>query len=206
MSARALAALPDLPPAAGLRRGVMVYRATPFIDDTFTIRTRKKSDTVAKGSTIIDGKDGEVQGETTIAQVRDVDAASFVKVYSAEVSAMADLSRDAHRCFLILFQCVQQSPNTDTIDMDLIKAQETFLAFAGKPIPERSYFRGMKELQAAGIVAASVRQGWFFINPAVLFNGDRVRFLTELRKAAERPRALNAGEVPALTAAPGDGD
>ena len=183
----------------GMRRGLAIYQANPFIDDTYTIKTRRRSYTVAKGATIIDATTGQVEGETTVAQIREVDAEQFVKIFTASIAVMFDLSADANRCYLLLFRCVQGAPNTDTIDMDFIKAQAMSAALTGKAISERAYYRGMKELAAAGVVASSVRQGWYFINPAMLFNGDRARFLIELRRKRDEHPA--PAHVPALAPA-----
>jgi hypothetical protein len=33
-------------------------------------------------------------------------------------------------------------------------------------------FQGLAELEAAQIIAKHMRQGWYFINPDFVFNGD----------------------------------
>ena len=51
----------------------------------------------------------------------------------------------------------------------------------------------MTELTEKGFVAPSVDTNLWFVNPAIFFNGDRVRFVTELqRKRKSRMQELEA--------------
>ena len=45
-----------------------------------------------------------------------------------------------------------------------------------------TYYRVIDELIAKGFIAPSTNTPLFFINPAIFFNGDRVRFVTEIRR------------------------
>jgi hypothetical protein len=49
---------------------------------------------------------------------------------------------------------------------------------------EATYTRGMKELTEKGFIAATQVQGWFWINPAYLWNGDRLAFVREFRRGS----------------------
>ena len=181
-----LTALPIATDPAGHRRGVAIYSASPFITPTFQIRTRSRSYTVAKGSTIIEAETGEYAGETTIAQIKEVDAGKFVKLFSANISTLFGLSPAGHKVFLILFHQVQKRENagTDKIYLNLRLAQEIIKELQGDKatLAAATFYRGAADLVAAGVIAFSVDQNIVFINPAVLFNGDRARFLMELRK------------------------
>lgn len=48
---------------------------------------------------------------------------------------------------------------------------------------EATFNRGMKELVEKGFVAATPSVGWYWINPDYLWNGDRLAFVKEYRKA-----------------------
>jgi len=43
-------------------------------------------------------------------------------------------------------------------------------------------YTALKELVKAGIIALSTRPGYWFINPAIVFNGDRLLFVQEFKK------------------------
>ena len=47
------------------------------------------------------------------------------------------------------------------------------------------FYRGIKELVEKKIIAKSVDKIVFYINPAIFFNGDRARFVTEVIKKKE---------------------
>ncbi|EFU43972.1 hypothetical protein HMPREF9539_05537, partial [Escherichia coli MS 110-3] len=47
------------------------------------------------------------------------------------------------------------------------------------------FYRGIKELIEKKIIAKSVDKIVFYINPAIFFNGDRARFVTEVIKKKE---------------------
>ncbi|NJU25328.1 hypothetical protein HCX20_23365, partial [Escherichia coli] len=65
---------------------------------------------------------------------------------------------------------------------DFLKAQEKKLALS-----QATFARGLAELEKAKIIAKHVRQGWYFINPNFVFNGDRIAFSTvvERKKQSE---------------------
>lgn len=156
-----------------------VYAKNPFL--TFTVTATKKKMTVSKGSVITGTtEDGEnVSVETTIAQAKLVDSDSFIKLFTGQVSAIFDLSSSGIKLFTVLLQEAQKGIGGDMVFLnpsivsDLAKAN-------GKSISAPTYHRGINDLIAAKIIApASLATGWFYINPAIIFNGDRARFVTE---------------------------
>jgi hypothetical protein len=63
-----------------------------------------------------------------------------------------------------------------------------------------SYYRALEELITKGFVAPSTNPPLFFINPAIFFNGDRVRFVTEIRrKRTTKMEALEEAGQQALS-------
>lgn len=61
----------------------------------------------------------------------------------------------------------------------------------------------MEELIGKGFVAPSTNAPLYFINPAIFFNGDRVRFVTEIRRkklsAQERLEQAGQAALPLIT-------
>ena len=85
---------------------------------------------------------------------------------------------------LILLKIVGQVQykNTDRIVLTEAIAREIAVANGQKPFGKTTYFRAVNELISLGFIAATTTPPFYFINPALVFNGDRVRFITELRK------------------------
>lgn len=50
---------------------------------------------------------------------------------------------------------------------------------------ESVFYRGIKELIEKRIIAKTNEKNWYFINPAIVFNGDRARFVSEIIKKKE---------------------
>lgn len=48
-----------------------------------------------------------------------------------------------------------------------------------------TFKRGLNELEKAQIIAKTMRQGRYFINPNFVFNGDRVAFSTVIERKRE---------------------
>ena len=58
-------------------------------------------------------------------------------------------------------------------------------------LSQTTFWRGLAELVKAHIIAKTMRQGRYFINPNFIFNGDRVAFTTviERTKRSRDPKA-----------------
>lgn len=164
------------------RRGVTVYHSNPFHDVT-EVRTRKRNLTVAKGSIIINAETGIEEGETNIGQIRHVDNEQFVKIFSSSIAMFFDLGAPASKVFNILLYMVQNAPMTDKVYLNPRSAQEVVEKIAaGSKISPAVFHRGVKELADKKVIAHHVDQGWVYINPSVIFNGDRARFYLDLRR------------------------
>lgn len=154
------------------------FQTNPFIDKT-VIKTRTKRLTVARGSTIIDMNTGELEGVTEVAQIFKVDEAQFIKVFTSHIASFFELGQGAYRLMQIVFIITQQiQPHTDRIYMN----PETLPKGLPK-ISSSSFYRALAELLEKDFLAkVESDTHWYFINPSLFFNGDRVRFITEYRK------------------------
>lgn len=162
-----------------------VFAQNPFLN--FTVTANKRKMTVAKGSVIkgevVEGQEDDVKTfETTIAQTQLVDEDKFIKVFTGQVSAIFDLTAAGIKMFGLLLIEAQRGIGGDMVF--LTPAIVTKLAKAqGKTMSSSTFSRGISDLINAKILAAcSQGQGWFYINPAIIFNGDRARFVTEYHK------------------------
>ena len=199
---------PEPPPAAKAETQLVTtktassyptFRQNPFVEQT-VIKTRSKRLTVARGSTIIDASTGEIEGLTEVAQIFRVDEAKFIKVFTSQISAFFDLGQGAYRLMQIVFAITQKiPPHTDRIYMNPETLPEDL-----PRISNSAFYRALAELLEKGFLArVESDKHWYFINPSLFFNGDRVRFITEYRKVKTDPRQqllpLDPDEPPMLT-------
>ena len=159
------------------------YKSNPFLESGI-IKMDKGKSTVIAGSTkniLVDSESGEVQGVTILHKYKEVDKTQFVKLFVNEVSALFDLSKTGLKTFGYILTSLR--PNDDIIYIylpDLLKYAEW-----GSTVPA---YRGLGELIANKIIAPSVKPNMWYINPNIVFNGDRVLFVKEYR--LKQPKAL----------------
>ena len=157
-------------------RSALKYSVNPFIDQ-LVVKTRGRKVTVARGSALVDLSTGEVEGMTEIAQIVNVDEGQFVKLFTKDLAIWFDLGRTAMRVFGALLTAVQK----EAIGRDLI-----WFEFGGEHtkdfgMSKQTFYRGLEELIEKGFIARHRSAGWYFINPALFFNGNRARFVKEYR-------------------------
>lgn len=121
-------------------------------------------------------RDGEITGHTAFLQLVEVDEDKFAKLYISQFAAFFELSKPAIRVFgYVLTQLI---PNKDFVYVILEDVME-YTGYKSK----NSIIEGLTLLCQAGILARSNTYLKYFINPLVVFNGDRVTFAkTYVRK------------------------
>lgn len=174
------------------------YDVNPFIDK-LVVKTRGRKVTVARGSTLVDMQTGEIEGVTEIAQIVEVDESQFIKLFTKDLAIWFDLNRAAMRVFGALLTVVQES----AIGRDMVFFDVRSEALEAFKISKATFYRGLDELIEKGFIARHLSPGWYFINPAMFFNGNRARFVKEYRTKtvkqgdlfSETPEALPAPEA-----------
>jgi len=120
---------------------------------------------------------GEIEGVTEIAQIVEVDESQFIKLFTKDLAIWFDLNRAAMRVFGALLTVVQES----AIGRDMVFFDVRSKALEAFKISKATFYRGLDELIEKGFIARHLSPGWYFINPAMFFNGDRARFVKEYR-------------------------
>lgn len=156
-------------------RSFPTYEKNPFMAD-LKLSIRPKRLTVARGSSLIDSSTGEIQGTTEVQQVVPVDETQFIKLYTANIGVFFDLSKSGLKVFCALMLAVQKKAGSDLVYLDLASLPEEVA------ISKQTFYRGLTELIENKFVAKHPSPNWFFVNPNLFFNGDRVRFVREYRK------------------------
>lgn len=171
-----------------------VYKANPFIaaSSGFSVHIRKNMTLVARGLEIKD-QDGEEVNAGLIGKIEEVDSDEFVKLYTANVGMLFDLSSRAQKALVAVFCAVQKAKDQAHIFLPYHRAVEYYEKIGISKIPSRSTFSaGITDLIKMDFLAAHYDgEGWYWINPNLLFNGNRIRFVTEYRlKAKEENNAM----------------
>lgn len=160
--------------------GALKHSENPFMrGGEVEIHGRKKRYQIASRQDLVtDPKTGMVKAGVEHTIVRIVDDASFVKVFADGISGMYDLNASGAKVFRYLFDQVQRHPNIDRLYLYFMDAVEEPWSIS-KPV----FYRGMSELLEKGFIAASVNPNIYFLNPGMIWNGDRFRFVQEYRRA-----------------------
>jgi hypothetical protein len=171
------------------RRGVALYEENPFMME---IKTRTKKVTNKRGDMMLVNSDtGEIQ--STVAgfwEAHEVDSTKFVKLFVNGVKALKELSGAGTKVFEVLYLRVQENIGSDQVYMGF-KAVDQVIT----PMSEPTYNRGMRELIAKEFIAATPSQGLYWLNPSFVWNGDRLAFVQEYRKAKTKTNIKNTSSL-----------
>lgn len=160
------------------RRGVIVYDKNPFVLDAVA-NTRKGVKRISKGGDrmmVVSSDTGEVISPAGFWQMEEVDKTKFVKLYVNGVKEFARLSGAGGKVFELLYIEVQGQIGKDKVHLSFSAVDQSVT-----PMSEATYMRGMRELIEHQFIAPTVIQGFFFINPDCIWNGDRLAFVKEYR-------------------------
>lgn len=162
-------------------RELKTYDESPFIDHVDSSKRRKTEILYDGKQAVFHRETGEVlEDQLSVARIKYVEENKFVKVYTANVSVFFDLSKAAQRvCEFLIDRVSINSINTDKVSLYYLDYKEFCNGRGGS---QNTFNRGQRELAAKALIAKSNRRDQWFINPAILFNGDRARFITEVRK------------------------
>lgn len=163
-----------------MRRGHEIFEKNPFIGNALANtknRIRKITDKSGNKMMVVDPGTGEVmQTPAGFWYGEEVDRTQFVKLYINGVKAFKELTSPGSKVFELLYLEIQKQIGKDRVFMAFGEVDKGVY-----PMSKATYQRGLKELVEKGFVAPSRTQGWFFINPDYMFNGDRLAFVKEYR-------------------------
>lgn len=157
------------------KRGIPVYTSNPSVPskDEISRPRRARIGNEQKGM-VIDGGTGEVLGRGVAAyyEWEEVDKERFVKLFLSGVKQAAGLSSIGMTIFELVYNKMQNSPNSDTVQLSYLAAQDMIPG-----INDRTYRRGLRELLEKQFLFRSQYDGTFFVNIRYMFNGDRLAFV-----------------------------
>ena len=173
----------QLQPEKDLRRNEVKFERNPFIfEDTdkailkLEIPTKTKKKIV--GSTdlgVVNVHTGEVEGGNFLWTNKTVDEEQFAKIYIKEISSLYNLTKTGFRALSFILSKLE--PNKDLVYIYYPDMQEYC-----KWTIRKTCNSGLKELLSAKIIAPSLQPGFWFINPHIVFNGNRLTLVTNYTK------------------------
>ena len=113
---------------------------------------------------------GEVLGHTRFVRQIEVDEDKFAKFYLSNFSAFFELKPSAIKVFGYILE--QLIPNKDYFYIDMDDAMKYT-----QYVSSRSVRNGLTSLLENEIIARGKNEYHYFINPMVIFNGNRISFV-----------------------------
>ena len=165
------------------------HKTNPFLENMVVPVKGRRVQLSRLGSEqniLINQATGEVHG-THVTTFKSVDSEQFVKLFTANIALTFDLKAPGIKAFSVLLWSVQNKALAkDEVPLDSIVLDEFTEAHQSKEPPLRlssaTFLRGLAELVKAQIIAKTMRQGWYFLNPNFIFNGDRIAFTTVIER------------------------
>lgn len=118
---------------------------------------------------ITNSETGELDGYAQFVHYVEVDEEKFTKLYIAEFASFYELNKPAMKVLHYIISNIRK--DTDRFHFRMKKCIE----FTG--YSKFSIFNGVGSLIKNGIIARTDENDEFFINPMVLFNGDRIAYV-----------------------------
>jgi len=133
----------------------------------------------------VDPKTGEVLGHTSFIRQIEVDEEKFTKFYLSNFSAFFDLKTSAIKVFGHILN--QLRPGEDMF-LFFVKDCIKYTGYkTSKPI-----YEGLSHLVSSEIIARGRADNIYFINPLIVFNGNRVTFA---RSYVKRKKEVNKKQM-----------
>ena len=162
------------------RRGVALHKTNPFMFDV-SITTRRITNKTGD-MMLVSKESGEIKSEIAgFWETEEVDSTKFIKLFVHGVKALKELTGSGTKVFEVLYLKIQEN-----IGKDQIYCGYGFVDQALTPMSIATYDRGMREILEKGFIAATTNQGWYWLNPSFIWNGDRLAFVKEYRRKDEK--------------------
>lgn len=170
------------------------HESNPFVDKAIKeIKVVKKTQVMRSKDkseiTMMVNNDGEVTGHTQFLRFIEVDEEKFAKIYLSEFAAFWELKSNSIRVFGYIINCLK--PKNDMFILYMDQALEYTKYKYAKEING-----GLVGLIQAGIIAKAKYDNHYYINPLVVFNGDRVTYAKTYikKKKDDNPNQLGLFE------------
>lgn len=166
------------------RKNIVRYEENPFIEN-MVVPIKGQRVKISKlgqdDNILINQATGEISG-THVTTFKRVDSEQFIKLFTANIALTFELGAAGIKTFGVLAWVLQdRSISKDLVPLDKFVLDD-FLKNHKVKLSLPTFGRGLAELEKAKIIAKHLRQGWYFINPNFVFNGDRIAFTTVIER------------------------
>lgn len=135
-----------------------------------------------------DEKTGELLGHTQFIRQIEVDEEQFTKVYLSQFTSFFDLKTQGIKVFGYIMN--KLIPKNDMFPFFMNECLE-FTKYKNK----KQIYEGLAQLVNSEIIARGPSDSFYFINPMVAFNGDRVTYAKTYIKKSKRISNPNQMEL-----------
>lgn len=181
-----------------MKSEVTRYEENPFIEGMIVPIKNQRVQLSKLGrddNVLVNQTTGEIQG-THVTTFRRVDSEEFVKLFTANIALTFELKAAGIKAFGVLVWVLQEKGiSRDLAPLDKFVLEKFLEAHSHQKLAlsQATFARGLAELEKAKIIAKHLRQGWYFINPNFIFNGDRIAFTTLIeRKKTSKQEGLES--------------
>ncbi|GAA4461157.1 hypothetical protein GCM10023189_36480 [Nibrella saemangeumensis] len=163
------------------------FNENPFVEQAINdIKVVRKTQVVRPENRdeiqMITSTDGEITGYTAFMRFVELDEERFAKVYLSQFTAFWELTKPAIRVFGYILSILKPKQDEFFLEMDKCLAYTKYTH-------ANSVLSGLAVLVECGIIARSNSHFKYFINPLVVFNGDRVTFAkTYVKKKKDKEK------------------
>lgn len=165
------------------KKDVTAYPVNPFWKP-LEVEIGRKRVTIA-GNMVMKADTGETTHLAGIHRIEEVDEDQFVKLYTRNMHVFFDLSPGSQKLLQCVLSIVQKRPRCQGIYLEWLD-MEDYATKVGFKYSRSTYHRALHEMIEKGFLAESERSNYFWINPHLFFNGDRMVLVTEYRKKHEK--------------------
>ena len=140
---------------------------------------------------VVDNNSGGISRLTGFYQKIKVDKTHFIKLYAEGVQALLGLHPSGRKVFSIIYKILFDD---DMYGKDrVILSYDSLTASEKETISIATWYRGIKDLIAADVLAATTVDSVFWLNPSFIYRGDRLAYCKEyVMEQAEKAKAIDA--------------
>lgn len=150
------------------------FETNPFLE-MMELKSTTKAIFAKTDALVTNQKTGEVMGQQVVATFKKVDADSFVKIFAHHLTSIFDLTRTGYRLLVIVIGIIQEnSINRDIFYMSYFDASNEANKKEAK-LSRDTFKKGVSELISMGIIARGMNVNSYYINPAIIYNGNRTK-------------------------------
>lgn len=157
------------------KQGVKAYVENPFWKP-YEVKVGTKRVTIS-GGFIHHPESGDALHHAGIHRYEHVDEDKFIKLFTQNLKVFFDLTPSSQKVLRYILETLQTTINADGIWLPWVDIEKYSNAHNLK-ISRTSYHRTLKEMLQKGFIAESERPNFYWINPNLFFNGDRMTFIS----------------------------